>query len=62
MQLNDLKSAWRQLKLVNTFDHVESKEILSIIETPENTNRGKLQRVFFNMVIFIIITMICQSG
>ena len=62
MQLNDLKPAWKQLKLLNAMRHIESKEILSIIENPENTNKTKLQRVLFNIVMFIIITVFCQGG
>lgn len=62
MQLNNLESAWRQLKLLNTMDHVESREILAIIESPDNMNRGKLQRLVFNMIMFVILTIFCQSG
>lgn len=62
MQLNDLKPAWKQLKLLNSLDHLESKEILSIIQNPENTHEAKLQRIVFNMIIFIVLTVICQSG
>ena len=62
MRINDLKPAWKQLKLLNAMQHIESKEILSIIENPENTNKTKLQRVLFNIVIFIVITIFCQSG
>lgn len=62
MQLNNLESAWRQLKLLNTIDHIESREILAIIESPENMNRGKLQRLVFNMIMFVVLTIVCQSG
>lgn len=62
MQLNNLESAWRQLKLMNSMDHIESREILAIIESPENMNSGKLQRLVFNMIMFVILTIVCQSG
>lgn len=62
MQLNNLESAWRQLKLMNSMDHIESREILAIIESPENMNSGKLQRLVFNMIMFVILTIACQSG
>jgi hypothetical protein len=62
MQLNNLESAWRQLKLLNSMDHIESREILAIIESPDNMNRGKLQRLVFNMIMFVILTIVCQSG
>jgi hypothetical protein len=40
--------------------HMESKEILSIIEIAENVNRTKL--ILLNMVMFIMITIFCQAG
>lgn len=62
MQLKDLKPAWKQLKLLNAMHHIESKEILLIIENAEKTNKTKLQRVVFNTVMFIVITIFCQGG
>jgi hypothetical protein len=60
MQLNDLESAWKQLKLFNAMHHMESKEILSIIEMNERSNKTKL--VFLNLVLFIVITIFFQRG
>ena len=60
MQLSNLESAWKQTKLLNAMHHIESKEILSIIEMAENVNRTKL--VFLNLVMFIMITIFCQGG
>jgi hypothetical protein len=60
MQLNDLESAWKQTKLLNAMHHIESKEILAIIEMAENVNRTKF--VLFNLVLFIAITFFCQGG
>ena len=62
MQLDNLKPAWKQLKVLDAIQHIESKEILSIIENSENTNKTKLQRVVFNLVLFAIITISCQGG
>jgi len=62
MQLNDLESAWKQFKLLNAMHHIESKEILLIIEIAENANRNKLQTVLLNLVMFVIITIFCQAG
>ena len=60
MQLNDLKSGWEQLKLANAMHHIDSKEILSIIEISED--RTTLQRVLLHLVMFIAITIFCQGG
>ena len=62
MHLNNLKTAWQQLKIMNAMPSIESNEILSIIEESESTNNLKLQRLFFDLAMFILITFICQGG
>jgi hypothetical protein len=62
MHLNNLRIAWKQLKMINAIQLIESNEILSIIEKPENMNNMKLQRFLFGLAMFIFITIICQSG
>lgn len=62
MQPNDLEQAWRQLKLVNALHGIESEEILSIIENAGNANRTTLQKVLFNLLMFIAIAFFCQGG
>jgi hypothetical protein len=42
--------------------HVEPNEVLSIIESQENTYKTKLQRVFLGIVMFIVIAISCQGG
>lgn len=62
MQLNDLKSAWEQMKLIHSLEPILSREIRVIIEQPQSTGKSKVQSVLVNVVMFIIITMICQGG
>lgn len=62
MQLDNLKPAWKQLKIMNAIELIESNEILLIIEKPENMNNIKLQRFLFGLAMFIFITIICQGG
>ena len=62
MQLSDLKPAWKQFQFLNAMQHIESEEILLIIEHAENANKTKLQRGIFNAVMFIVITIFCQGG
>jgi len=61
MHLNNCKPAWQQLKIMNAIQLIESNEILSIIEKPENMNNIKLQRFLFGLVMFIFITFFCQG-
>ena len=62
MHLNNLKIAWKQLKIINAMQPIESNEILAIIEKPENMNNIKFQRFLFGLAIFIFITIILQGG
>ncbi len=62
MHLNNLKLAWKQLKITNAIEQIEAKEILSIIENPGNMNIVRLQRLLFGLAMFIFITIICQGG
>lgn len=62
MQLNDFKPAWKQLKLLNTMQHIESNVVLSIIESRDNTYRIKLQRILMGIVMFVVIAISCQGG
>ncbi len=62
MQLDNFNSAWEQFKLLNSMQPVRSNEILSIIDGAETANTITLQRVVFNLVMFIAITIFCQGG
>ena len=62
MQLKDLKTAWKQIQLLNAMHPVGSKEILSIIEATEVTYKVKIQQALLNMMIFIMLTISCQGG
>lgn len=62
MQLDNLKPAWKQLKIINAIELIESNEILAVIEKPENMNNIRLHRFLFGLAIFLFITIICQGG
>ena len=62
MHIYNHKPAWKQLKIINAIQLIESNEILSIIENPENMNNFKLQRVLFSLVMSIFIKFFCQGG
>lgn len=61
MHLDHLKPAWKQFKLLNAQQSIESEEILSIIAYAEELKPNRLRRVLWSMFIFIIITLFCQS-
>ena len=62
MQLNDFKPAWKQFKLLNSLEPIESKEILSIIEGAEASQTINSTLATLNIVMFVLITFICQGG
>ncbi len=62
MQLNDLKPAWKQLKFLNSMQHIDSNEILSIIDSQENSSNSKAHTVLLKVVSFIAIIFFCQGG
>lgn len=62
MQLSNFNSAWKQLKLLNAMQEIESEEILSIIEHSEKNNRSKLRTVALTLGVFIVITFFFQGG
>ncbi len=62
MHLNNLKPAWKQLKIRNAIQLIDSTEILSIIEQPENMHRIKLQTLLLRVVMLLFITFFCQGG
>lgn len=62
MHLDNLRTAWKQLKIMNSLQLIESNEILSIIEEPENLNIFKKQRIFVGLAILLLITLFCQGG
>ena len=62
MYLSNLKIAWKQLKIMNAVQLIESNEILSIIEKPENINNFKLHRFLIGLAMFIFMVIFCQGG
>lgn len=62
MRLNNLKPAWKQLKILNAMQPMESEEILSIIEGSENVDKTKLKRILLDLAMFIAITIFFQGG
>ncbi len=62
MQLDDLKPAWQQFKLLSTMHPIDANEILSMIEHPESIAKTKLQKALYTMVMFMVIAIFCQGG
>lgn len=62
MRLDKLKSAWSHHKFLQSVQPLEADEILAIIEYPESLNKSRAQRFLFNLMVFLVLTIFCQSG
>ncbi len=62
MLINNLKQAWKQQKILNSIEYIDSNEILSIIEEPQNVKNFTLKRFCYGLVVFILLTFFCQGG
>jgi len=62
MQLNDLKPAWRVFKQLNAMQHIDSNEVLYLIDQQEHTSTAKLPRILLQLMMFILIAIVCQGG
>ncbi len=61
MNLDNLKSAWKQHKLENSLSIISHDEILQIIDEPEMINY-RVRRLVGNIAMFLILLLGCQGG
>ncbi len=62
MNLNNLKPAWRQFRLLNSMQSMDTEEILFIIERAEEMSISYIHRYLINGIIFTILIISCQGG
>ena len=62
MNINNLKPAWRQLKLLHSLDAMDQKEIIQLIEPREGLVTGRAYKVFSNYALFLFLMLCCQGG
>lgn len=62
MKISNLKSAWSQFKLFNSYETIHEDEIMALIapELPTYSSFGR--RVIQNIIVFTIIILCCQAG
>ena len=62
MDLDQLKQAWNQNKLINSFDIIEREELLEIINIEEKIKRSFFQsRSYSFFMIHIFLVFLFQS-
>jgi len=62
MNLDNLKSGWQQYKLKNSFDSIEEKEILSIIEAGKRRPAWQAYRRITQNALIYAFLLTCLSG
>jgi hypothetical protein len=62
MNLNDLKPAWKQFRLINSMQPIDQDEILSIIERADREAVRRLPRFMTNTIVVIVLIICCQAG
>lgn len=62
MQIKDLKTAWKQLQVVNDLQPLETDEILLLLDKNESLSKLRTQRVFAQIIVFVVLTILCQGG
>ncbi len=56
------KQAWKQEKILNAIEYIDSNDILSIIEESDNVKNFNFKRICYGLFVFILLTFFCQGG
>jgi hypothetical protein len=62
MNLDNLKPAWQQFRLLNSMHSIDENEILLIIEHTDEMNVSKIHRYLICSVIFAVLVICCHGG
>lgn len=62
MNLNNLKPAWQQLKVLNSMRLTDQEEILLMLERAEEITTDKTNRFLMYTLVFIVLTFCSQGG
>jgi hypothetical protein len=62
MNLDNLKPAWQQFRLVNSMQSIDKEEILLVIERGNGLSMSKIHRHLISSVVFTVLTICCQGG
>jgi hypothetical protein len=62
MNLNNLKPAWHQFRLLNSLQSIDKDEILLILERAEDRTINNTYRLLISSIVFAILTICCQGG
>lgn len=62
MNLDNLKPAWQQFKVVNSMQAVDRNEILAVLAQSEGVVFSRTNRVLIHTILFLVLTFCFQAG
>ena len=62
MNLNNLKPAWRQFRVLNSMQSMDKHEILLMIERAEEMSASNINTYVINSILFVVLIIFCQGG
>jgi hypothetical protein len=62
MNLNNLKPAWRQFRLINSMEPIDQEEILSIIAGADRETIKRMPMFMINTIMVMVLIVFCQAG
>jgi hypothetical protein len=62
MNLNNLKPAWQQFRVMNSMQSLDKQEILLMIERAEEISARNINTYLINSFLFAVLIIFCQGG
>jgi hypothetical protein len=62
MNLNNLKPAWQQFRVLNSMQSLDKQEILLMIERAEEISARNINAYLINSFLFAVLIIFCQGG
>jgi hypothetical protein len=62
MNLDNLKPAWQQFKILNSMRQTDHEEIVLMLERAEGMAASKTNRLVMYTFMFVVLTIFCQGG
>lgn len=62
MNLDNLKPAWQQFRLLNAMESIDKNEILFVIDRNQDIGISKTHPILISFIMFAVLIICCQGG
>ncbi len=62
MNLDSLKPAWQQLRVLNAMQPMDQEEIVLILGRADGMAISKTNRLLMYTIVFMVVLFCCQGG